>query len=192
MPGKVKLVGEAADLANMLLCTVTSILERHGVHYALTSGTLLGIVRENRLLPWDTDMDLMVSGEDQDALSAAIPAMRAAGLKVITRRMKVDLPPLKPNDYRIIKVYAGAIVIDLIAKYSDTWHYYWCVGKSKVLKRVEARFYDELTKIAFNGNMFWAPQDLEAYLTARYGEWRTPVKDYNYKKDDMSIIRPGT
>lgn len=41
-----------------------SILNTNNVNYWLTDGTLLGIVRENRLLPWDDDLDFAVFSHD--------------------------------------------------------------------------------------------------------------------------------
>ena len=33
-------------------------LNEHEIQYWLTDGTLLGLIRENRILPWDSDLDL--------------------------------------------------------------------------------------------------------------------------------------
>lgn len=39
---------------------VCRLLDRHHVNFWICHGTLLGIIRENRLLPWDHDMDFAV------------------------------------------------------------------------------------------------------------------------------------
>lgn len=39
---------------------VCQLLNRHNVNFWICHGTLLGIIRENRLLPWDHDMDFAV------------------------------------------------------------------------------------------------------------------------------------
>jgi len=67
MSGKYKLDSRNADIAVRMLERVTSIFEDHGIKYVLTAGTLLGIYRENRLLPWDNDMDLRVFREDDNS-----------------------------------------------------------------------------------------------------------------------------
>lgn len=36
---------------------VSELLHQHNVNFWICHGTLLGIVREGRLLPWDHDMD---------------------------------------------------------------------------------------------------------------------------------------
>jgi len=39
---------------------VVEILDRENIKYWICHGTLLGIIRENRLLPWDNDIDIGV------------------------------------------------------------------------------------------------------------------------------------
>jgi hypothetical protein len=39
---------------------VCQLLDRHNINFWICHGTLLGIIRENRLLPWDHDMDFAV------------------------------------------------------------------------------------------------------------------------------------
>lgn len=43
-----------------ILFSIIKILESHKINYWITDGTLLGIIRENRLLPWDSDIDIGV------------------------------------------------------------------------------------------------------------------------------------
>ena len=60
MGGLARLDGKNLPIARRMLKEVTSILERRNIWYCLDGGTLLGIMREQRLLPWDNDMDLFV------------------------------------------------------------------------------------------------------------------------------------
>ena len=39
---------------------VSSLLKNNNINFWVCHGTLLGIIRENRLLPWDKDIDLAV------------------------------------------------------------------------------------------------------------------------------------
>src|SRR5690606_20464286 len=70
------LVGDRAQRALAMLHRVTKTLETAGVTYWLDHGTLLGIVREQRLLPWDTDMDITVPATSLPQLHAAMPALK--------------------------------------------------------------------------------------------------------------------
>lgn len=60
MAGGVRLEGVVAEKATQMLNEVVDILDRNNVEYMLDCGTLLGVIRENRLLPWDTDVDLCI------------------------------------------------------------------------------------------------------------------------------------
>ena len=43
-----------------LLLETLDILEGSNFQYWISQGTLLGLVRENRILPWDNDIDISV------------------------------------------------------------------------------------------------------------------------------------
>ena len=43
-----------------VLLEMTSWLQDHGLSYFLNGGTLLGLVRDNALISWDTDVDLSI------------------------------------------------------------------------------------------------------------------------------------
>lgn len=55
LDGKNKLIAES------MLRDVAMILDQSSIQYWLEGGTLLGIRRENRLLPWDNDIDLALN-----------------------------------------------------------------------------------------------------------------------------------
>lgn len=46
------------DVQVTAIVDVCSVLEQHGIDYWLDCGSLLGIIREGRLLPWDDDADI--------------------------------------------------------------------------------------------------------------------------------------
>jgi len=58
--------GESKPVALSLLSQTINILEEFDIKYFAISGTLLGIVRHNDLIPWDDDIDLIV---DESVLS---------------------------------------------------------------------------------------------------------------------------
>lgn len=55
--------GEHKNIAIKLLEETINILEKNNIDYYLISGTLLVYVRHNDFIPWDDDIDLIVSND---------------------------------------------------------------------------------------------------------------------------------
>ena len=194
-----RLEGENAESALQLLETVTEIFDQCSIKYCLTAGTLLGIVREERLLPWDTDLDLRIFRPDVKKLPRAVWKIRFAGYLVRFRRQEFIDPPLKKGEKRIVKIFQkagflkkGKVTMDCFIATRQDNDYVWSCGGPKLYtkKAVPAQFYDETKVITFRNKDYTAPKDVEDYLTFRYGDWRTPVKEWDYTKDDRAIISP--
>ena len=159
----------------------------------------MGIVRENRLLPWDNDVDISIRKVDVSKLLKILWKLRLRGYRVKVKYYKKDVGPFKHGDFRIVKITnrkylaaKGDARMDVFLKLKLDNSYYWTVGiKEPVLKSVPAAFNDNLDWLEFKGQKMMMPKDVEGYLTFRYGDWKTPVKEYNFKKDDLAIVKPG-
>ena len=53
-----------------LLAQFDRVCRKHAIHYVASGGTLLGAIRHHGFIPWDDDIDLMVSRSDYDKLCA--------------------------------------------------------------------------------------------------------------------------
>lgn len=56
-----------------LLKVLDELCRRHGLHYYLAGGTLLGAVRHGGFIPWDDDLDVFIFREDYDKLIQILP-----------------------------------------------------------------------------------------------------------------------
>lgn len=194
MSGDTKLVGGAALKAQKYLRLITDVLDRYCVGYWLESGTLLGVVREGRLLPWDSDLDISIRSSDICKLKRALPELWLRGLRIRCERFVCDSGAANKGDIRIVKlrnrkriVSRGEILLDIFIKYPDDEFYYWAVGKRvNIFKKVPRKFYDSLETVSFDGKSYPVPSEVDSYLTARYGDWKTPVKEWDYLKDDRA------
>ena len=66
----------------------------------------------------------------------------------------------------------------------------WVVGiKQRVLKSTPAHFTESLATIDFNNRTYWVPTDYDGYLTYRYGTWREPQKEWDFRVDDQAIVK---
>jgi phosphorylcholine metabolism protein LicD len=197
MAGDLTLEGKRGEKAVVMLKKVTRLLEKIKIPYILEAGTLLGVIRENRLLPWDNDLDITITRQFEKQLLKNIWKLRLYGYQVRVKYYKEDLKYFKRKELRIIKIrhlnilkfLKKDVVLDIFVKRKIGNEYYWTVGvKNPVLKAVPETFYDNLTQIKFSGKLFSVPEDSEGYLENHYGkDWRIPVKEWNFRTSDCSI-----
>ena len=58
------------------------------------------------------------------------------------------------------------------------------VGRNpSVLQGVPAHFLDNTINYIFNNKPYSIPKDYRDYLTYLYGDWKTPVKNWDFTKD---------
>jgi len=200
MAGKAELVGENLAISLKMLHDVTSVLEKAKVPYWLEGGTLLGIVREQRLLPWDNDMDLSLDKQYQGRVLRLLWRLALKGYRVSVKYYRQDMSPFRKREVRIIKIRnyvsflkRGDAVLDVFLKRRVKDDFFWTVGdKNPVLKSSPAPFGTQLSTVAFNGKDYSIPADFDGYLTFRYGDWNKPVKTWDFKKDDLAIVAPDS
>lgn len=190
---------EGRVLKNTLKLTdrVIEFFEGKGVDYWLESGTLLGVVRENRLLPWDHDVDITIRMEDLPKIERGLKLFRLKyGYRVECVRNRADAFPLKKGSIRLIKVQSrkygilplpGTAQLDIFVKIRHNDRMYWAI-RNRALKSAPAHFTDELKKIDFNNKTYNIPADARGYLAYRFGDdWETPKKDYDNIRDDKAV-----
>lgn len=187
------LEGETLAIAEKMLREVTTILEENGVEYFLDAGTLLGIVRENRLLPWDDDLDLAITEEFESKILSLKLCFALRGYRLRVKRYQRDVGPFKAGAVRILKVatrkfflFNDLRLMDILVKHPLGDDLCWTEGSKKiVLKSIPRKFYDESKEIEFQGKSYTAPKDTDNFLVHHYGEdWRTPVTEWNFLEDD--------
>ena len=148
-------------------------LDSIGMRYFLSSGTALGVWRDNGLIEGDKDIDLGVLVEDYDSnLNAAMAAQDfrnvvevgslADGYKQVFRHVRYDVP------------------VEFCVYYSDGERLWFpvysrlcgCMRRG-YCRLIFSRF--QLASVDFLGRSFLIPDPPERYFTENYGEdWRTP------------------
>ena len=99
---------------------------------------------------------------------------------------------MKPLGFSFFKMFyppfaEKMVIVDVFVKTDDSSHTYW-QSMGKIL-RVDKSHYQSQEKIVFRGKALSAPANYKDYLTAKYGDWSIPVKEWSCKDDEKAIIR---
>ena len=188
--------------ARNMLFEVVNLLDNNNIRYHLEGGTLLGLVRDKELIPWDHDIDLSIPITEVNKTIDVLKKLYCRGFKITKRKSKLDYYAIKKGNYRIFKIkkfipsllkmlYPGYnkyyIVLDIFVKSSDDKFTYWEAQK-KIMK-VENRYYESYERIKYLNRWLKVPNDYRGYLNEKYGDWSSPVKDWVSGRDEKTICR---
>lgn len=195
MSGNRTLEGRNAIIAEKMMRNISGVLNKCNIPYILEAGTLLGVIRESRLLPWDNDVDFAITEENELGLLKNLWRLKLRFLKVRVKYYTKDLKYFKKGDIRIIKIKnmplkkKNEVIVDIFIKKKIGDEYFWTEGLNPpVLKNSPANYYENLTSHTFNGKNYLIPKEYCAYLEYRYGkDWQTPIKEWDFRKNDCSI-----
>lgn len=186
--------------ARKFLILVAQLFDEANINYALEGGTLLGIVRDDQLLPWDHDLDLSVNQPETEKILRLKWKLLKMGLKLSIRRNQtknnliphgsVYLIKIKPIKKVILNVLKGHktphfVVCDIFIKFPDANYYYW-QAKDKIM-RIDRKYHDSTQTISYHNTSLKVPNRYKDYLAEKYGDWSIPVREWNCAKDEKTI-----
>lgn len=181
-------VKEKLPLEAALECmtTLSKLVQATRARAFLVSGTLLGCVREQRILAHDYDIDLGMDVDDPafDVFVAALnahPDFRLKRLQKVTNEIALHNEWARNYNNKpwLGKyVYKEAIPVDFFSHIffrGEVFH-----GSKRNLW-VNSDF--DLSTTELYGVTFNAPVEADRYLTENYGDWRTPVQGFQCTTD---------
>jgi len=157
---------DAKQAEKALLC-LKDIFDKHNINFFLVSGTLLGCIREGRILRHDKDADVGIWDDISHTLINDI--LRKSGQFYVQASRSI---------HTIRAKHVNGSAIDIFFHYrepNDYWH-----GGVK-LKWSNTPF--DLVPYSFLGKKFNIPVNYELYLTENYGDWRLPKRDFDSSVD---------
>jgi len=167
------------------------IFDKHNIQYWCTSGTLLGAIREEKIIEHDDDIDLGLFKDDflklQTNVNNIQNDLNEVGLHLLIREPEFDHNKIvlkrKDNNYNINKIF-----IDIMSFEKKDNRYI-----------LEPTVYGPPNGVGFWGNEWFyekellpltthklsnltinIPNDPVNYLERRYDDWKTPVKQHNH------------
>lgn len=160
------------EKAAIALSALKQCLDLADIPFFLISGTLLGCIRENKLLSHDKDIDVGVW--NNHTLEQLQTVFQSSGCFY-------TLPVYSP-DILVVR-HTNGITIDIFIHYrekNDFWH------AGKKTKWHNTPF--ELVSHPFLGNYYLIPQNYDLYLTENYGsDWRIPKLNFDSALDTPNV-----
>jgi len=182
------------------------IFDKHDIFFWLEAGTLIGAVREGKIIPWDDDADITIWIKDACKLIDARKDFEDTEFEM--NIIPVHIPAYGLGHYEIIdrktKKHLICILFNYEAKgYMVRAHFpppmsniikYFFISKNDKLLRLSWRILSKFhlykdekirypmecfgtpTTIKFYDEEFRIPENYDEGLTYMYGNWRTPEK----------------
>ena len=194
-----------------VLQIVLHVLDKHKVKYYLDFGTLIGVARDNALIPWDDDIDISLYDEtDYKKIKSIVRDIKwRYNLRTYLYTFKSSRDARRKNgnpiyvenisftnekNYQILKIKdskfwifgRGNVTIDIFFKYKYKEKSYWFSdGKENSIPLEYSS--DEMQEITFYGIQCKIPKKYNEYLTYKYGNWKVPNEKWSHENDDYSI-----
>jgi hypothetical protein len=170
----------------------TECARKHGIPAFLVSGTFLGQHREGRLLAHDYDVDLGLFAPDPRIggfLAEISGRMTEAERYLITPEYAAHHPWARDHlgSPILITLECGGAKVDLFFHYRHQGQVY---HGSLLNSWRNAEF--ALTEVELNGIPCLAPADADRYLTENYGEWKSPVTEFDCTADTPNMVPTHT
>lgn len=149
------------------------VLDKMKIKYWLEAGTCLGAIREGDFVAHDSDIDIGL--QDIDKADELFNELFKAGFHYIHTFGKKD------NGYEFSHSKHG-VKVDFFFFYEDgdtMWHSAW-QGDHQLFYDYPKELFKDLKEIEFRGLKTFVPSPPEKYLEIKYGDWKTPVKDWDW------------
>lgn len=152
-----------------LLWDTLSLLAKSGIHAFASYGTLLGLIRDGELLPFDKDLDF---GLPQSEMEEACQCLERNGWIPIdigaVTNPRAFLHPVKE-----VTLDLSGFVVD--PETGDTFTGFWMSNIpyewSRNTKYIDIELYKDESP---TGQPIWSLVNPEAWLEIIYGDWKTP------------------
>ena len=183
----------SVDDARTALADLAAALPVDEWRWYVISGTFLGLVREGGFLAHDYDIDVGVTADPghPEQLDAMIEQLSRSSRFVVKKvddaQTVVETAPGRhavERSLALVKlIHENGINVDVFVHHRERdvlWH-----GSS--IHRWENSVFD-LAEHTLGGVRVLGPADADRYLTENYGDWRTPVTEFNCTTGTPNLV----
>ena len=189
------------SFAQSVIKVLNQFFQSRGISVCLDSGTLLGAVRHNGLIPWDDDIDFATDSENYEKLQASLPALNALLTTQFNINWRIVIITVNNIDSCINLEFTNSpdsnyIPFDISIQRRESIN-----GLSELLSSgglffAPAKHFDSYESMSFLGENFLVPFDAKGFLTFMYGDWETPRKstqitEYENRRASMTTSQSG-
>jgi len=145
-------------------------LNTHSVEYFIADGTLLGLIRNNNLIPHDTDIDFYLLGNSQEELIREIMLIRGYRIGRTMKRFSFL--------YQLTFYNCENLVIDYCFWKPSSKNAKEVIFRAPEIRKSRIQSFSHFSEhslLSFQGVSFRTFSDPEAWLEMMYGpHWRIP------------------
>ncbi|MEA1955429.1 MAG: LicD family protein [Campylobacterota bacterium] len=181
------------ELASEILKTISKYAYEDDVELFVDTGTLLGIVRDNSIMPWDDDIDFAFNLSNADNSSFDIKSWIENKLKNSNLPVNFDITAAADKNNKIVDI-AIDFKSDKYNSFRTSINVRENVGKNSIelaslgLYYAPSKYFKKYEIIEWDGVKLKVPNDYENYLSFVYGDWRVVKKsitmtDYQHLGD---------
>lgn len=163
------------------------ILDDCNCIFHIDMGTLLGIIRDGKLIRHDLDIDIAVHAANVDSINE-IQKKLIQNNCIHKYRYSIDTIGIVEDSYFLNGIKFDINYYSYLDEKSICYLFYQEQDKKYEdnkfdVVRLSCSKIEEITKIAFMNFYINVPKNSEKYLSERYGQnWRIPDKSYIYWK----------
>ena len=188
--------GDTLALAEELMLNISILFNKEHINYHIDHGTLLGIIRDSSLMPWDIDVDFACKSEDKDLILSMLNHFfkdfkssycKNNNWQCSIENCDITIQNTKENLPMVIKVFNNTddinsdnFFVDIELKYEYNNNLYWMVGSRKLFTPVNICF--PTSSILFKNTPINIPNNVNEYLRLLYGNWDKVIKEWSYDK----------
>jgi len=173
------------ERANGLMVEISKAL--HNIPHYYTFGTLLGIARDGRLIPWDDDIDIAIFSSDTQRVKEQLLQHTASFEALFDIRLYERIYSHgQPASITMDCMQHGnkLFIVNFDCMYVEGDRV------KQELNDTPLHYFQGNDELKFNNTLIPVPKNYEGYLDYTYGDWHVVKKNTSFANNTISFREP--